>query len=343
MNFRLKIAAWFSLSLFVLLLALGITAHLHLDEELRKDRWDRSHPDYPNWVIHGSYTDEEVGDILRELIQTWMMVGIPLIVASIGIGYFIAVRSVRPIRMINRELAKLSPDHLQRGIPSPEKDKELSELVRQINRLLTRVGDYYEDMAEFSGRIAHELRTPLTLLRMRLEAAAEELPEDFSEDMQEEVRRLSQLVERSLLAVKAERGKLEIVSESVDFTSLLADLQEDYGRLAEERSILMDWRVSAGLVCHTDRDLIRQILHNLLSNAVHHGAEQVRLTARKSRAGNHTILTISNFIPTDQTSTPGTGMGLRLVRSLTTALGTAKFRNRSLHRAYSVWLSVAVR
>ncbi len=338
MNFRLKIAAWFSFSLLVLLLALGTTAHLHLDEELRKDRWDRSHPEFPNWVIHGSYTDEEVGDILRELIQTWLIVGIPLLVASVGIGYFIAARSVRPIRLINRELANLSPDLLHGGISSPEKDKELSELVAQINGLLGRVGDYYQEMAEFSGRVAHELRTPITLLRMRLEESAEELPEDFSEDMQEEVRRLSQLVERSLLAAKAERGKLEIVSESVDLTSLLADLEEDYGLLAEERSIPMDWRVSEGLVCHTDRDLIRQILHNLLGNAVHHGASRVRLTARKSRTGRHLSIVISNFIPTENPATPGTGMGLRLVRNLTIALAPATFRNRNLHGVYSVRL-----
>ncbi len=77
MNFRLKIAAWFSLSLLAFAGVLVSTAHWHLDEELRKDRWDRSHPKFPQWVIHGSYTDEEVRDILGELIQVWLWVGIP--------------------------------------------------------------------------------------------------------------------------------------------------------------------------------------------------------------------------------------------------------------------------
>jgi len=63
---------------------------------------------------------------------------------------------------------------------------------------------------------AHELRTPLTLLRMRIEQSAAEIPPELSEQLQEELSRLSKFVERSLLAARAESGGLEFQRASVE-------------------------------------------------------------------------------------------------------------------------------
>ncbi|MGB7839421.1 MAG: HAMP domain-containing sensor histidine kinase [Terrimicrobiaceae bacterium] len=338
MNFRLRVAAWFAVSVFLLVAVLIFTAHQHLDEELRKDRWDRSHPQFPGWVIHGSYTDEEVHDILSELIHVWLWVGIPLVLASVAVGYFIALRSVRPIRQINRELAALNPSSFASGVHLPERDEELAVLVRHINDLLQRVGRSYNEMAEFSARVAHELRTPLTLLRMRTESAAPELPPDFSEEVQEEIRRLSQLVERSLLAAKAEGGKLDAQTVPVDLAGLLEDLHEGYALLASERSITLDWRTLPGLVVASDTELLRQILHNLIGNAIRHGREKVRVSAMRSRTAGRIVVRIANFIGNGNSGQIGTGMGLRLVRSLANVLGKTQFQIRQTTHVFSVRL-----
>ncbi len=339
MNFRLRIAAWFALSVLVLGGVLIFTAHEHLDEELRRDRWDRSHPKFSEWVIHGSYTDEEVRDILGELIQVWLWVGIPLLLASLIAGYFIASRSVRPIRRINQELAALDSRTLSRGVRLPERDRELEALVLHINELLQRLGQSYNEMAEFSARVAHELRTPLTLLRMRIESAASELPADFSEDVQEEIGRLSQLVERSLLAAKAEGGKLETQIRTVDLSVLLDDWHDGYALLAEQKPLILEWRVNRDLQCLTDPDLIRQILHNLLANALRHGTRMVRVQAGVSRS--RILVRITNFRETPPAATSpfsSPGMGLRLVHSLCSAIGQPTFRTRKLPNVFSVRL-----
>lgn len=334
MNFRLKVASWFALSVLALAGVLLLSAHHHLDEELRKDRWDRSHPKFAEWVIHGSYTDEEVADILGELVQVWLWIGIPLLLVSACIGYLIALQSVRPIRRINRELAALDSQSLGRGLHVPEKDQELARLVQHINDLLGRLGRSYNEMSEFSARVAHELRTPLTLLRMRLESAAPELPVEFSEEMQEQIRRLSQLVERSLLAAKAEGGKLEVQRDRVNVTSLLDDLREGYTLLAAERSIALEWRVQPELACTSDPELLRQILHNLLGNALRHGKGQVRLTARNSLRQDGVVVWLSNRMDGGHAASAGTGIGLRLVRALTRALGATLFCNRQIQRVF---------
>jgi signal transduction histidine kinase len=340
-NFRLKIAAWFSLSLLILAGALVATAHWHLDEELRKDRWDRSHPKFPQWVIHGSYTDEEVRDILGELVQVWLWVGIPLALASLGVGYFIARRSARPIRTLNRELAALETRALGRGVTLPENDPELALLVRHINDLLSRAARSYDEMAEFSAKVAHELRTPLTLLRMRVEAASPELPPEFSEELQEEIRRLSQLVERSLLAAKAEGGKLEPRADVIDLSALLDDLREGYAVLATERAMTWDWQVPAGVACVSDPDLLRQILHNILSNAIRHGSGKACLVTRAARRGR-VLVELANFVDARNSAAAGAGMGLRLVRSLAGALPGTRFHARRAGRLFVARLLLPV-
>ncbi len=187
MNFRLRIAAWFGISLMALIGLMLVTAHWHLDEELREDRWDRTHPKYPNWVIHSSYTDAEVQDILGELMKTWLWVGIPAIVVSLGVGFLLARRSVRPLRQINDQLNKLTTETMRAGIVTPENDAVLADLVTHINSSLDRAGAAYEEMAGFSSRVAHELRTPLTLLRMKVEQSGGGMPGEMQEELQEEL------------------------------------------------------------------------------------------------------------------------------------------------------------
>jgi signal transduction histidine kinase len=340
-SYRLKMAAWYALSMLLLVVGLMASAHHHLDEELRKDRWDRSHPKFAEWVIHGSFTNEEVGDILGELLQVWLWIGVPLVLGSVGIGYFIAVQAGGPIRRLNQQLAALDSKTLARGVDFPGKDRDLALLVAHINELLQRVAHSYNEMAEFSARIAHELRTPLTLLRMRLESAAPDLPAEFSEEMQEEIRRLTQLVERSLLAAKAERGKLEAHSETVDVSGLLEDLREGYELLAAERSIGIEWQSETGLTCHSDPELLRQILHNLVSNALRHGKDKVRLRAWRGRFKPKVVICVTNVSANDSGATAGTGMGLRLVRSLAGILSGTQFRSRQLgKKLFSVRLSL---
>ncbi len=336
MNFRLRVAAWFVLSVIFLAGTLFLSAHYHLDEELRKDRWDRSHPEFPGWIIHGSYTDEEVQDILGELLQVWLWVGIPVVLLSAAVGWFIALRSIRPVRKINRELDALDYRSLQRGVQLPEKDMELSNLVSHINDLLTRVRASYSEMEEFSARVAHELRTPLTILRMKTEAASPRLPEDFSEDFQEEITRLTRLVENLLLTAKAEGGKLELQPESVDVTSLLTDLQEGYELLAAERDLDFEWRVATGLECLSDPAFLSQILHNLLGNAARHGSKHIKVTAL--RHNQRVIIHITNACDPNQPPTTGMSQGLRVVRSLIAAQSGHSLALRKSERFFSVRL-----
>ena len=336
MNYRLRMAAWFGLSLAVLVAILIVTAHHHLDHALHLEKWDRSHPKFPDWSLHGSYTDTEVQGILGELIQVWIWVGLPAMGLALGVGFLLAERSLRPVRRINRALAEKNTSTLKTGIPLPEKDPELSELVAQINALLLRVGNAYDEMSAYSTRVAHELRTPLTLLRMRIERSAEEIPPDLSEELQEELARLSKFVIRSLLAARAEVGRLDARHDPVCLSELLEDLKEPYEILAAQANIALEWNVAPGLQVDSDSDLLRQILHNLLGNACRYGASRMRVRACVS--GTRTVLQLANTYEAQSQATGGLGIGLRLVRALVGGMAGHHFAIRDNGRVFATRL-----
>jgi signal transduction histidine kinase len=336
LSFRIRLAAWFGLALVALILLLLATAHHHLDEELRLEKSDPSHPKYAEWSLHGSYTDEEVEDILGELIGVWIWVGVPALVLALGAGFLLANRSIRPVRLINRALAEKTPATLKSGIPLPEKDRELAELVSQINALMSRVGDAYDEMSAFSMRVAHELRTPLTLLRMRIERSAEDIPPELSEELQDELARLSRFVERSLLAAKAQAGRLDARHASIGLSEALADLRDPYDILAAQAGITIEWDVAPGLRVISDSDLLLQILHNLLGNACRYGATRVRIRARASGAG--TVLVLTNDYRAQSRAVGGLGIGLRLVRALAAGMQGHRFSIRDNGRVFAVRL-----
>lgn len=335
MNFRIRMAAWFGLALVVIVGILIFTAHQHLDHELRLEKWDRSHPKYPDWSLHGSYTDAEVQDILGELIQVWIWVGLPALGLALGAGFLLANRSLRPVMHISRALAEKNPGTLKTGIPLPERDRVLAELVSQINALLLRVGNAYDEMADYSSRVAHELRTPLTLLRMRIEHSAAEMPPELSEQLQEELSRLSTFVERSLLAAKAEAGRLDVRRSSVDLSALLEEFKEPYEILASQAGLDLEWVISPGLRIDTDPDLLRQMLHNLLGNTCRYGASIARL--RVIPSARSAVLSLANDLP-ESRAPGGLGIGLRLVRALANGMTGHHFALRDNGRVFAVRL-----
>lgn len=311
MTYRFRIAAWVVLSCTILIGVLIASAYFQLEEELREGRRDPSHPQTPGWELHNSYAEEEIEEILGEMMRTWALTSIPLIALSLGAGLLLARRSLRPVHEINNRLGEMRADSLHGGISIPEADPIITDLANHLNALLDRAGTAYQEMAEFSARVAHELRTPLMLLRMRVENAPAGTPHLFQEELQDELGRLSRFVERSLLAAKAEQGALKPDASPLFLSDLLHDVADDYQLLAEEQRINMTLRVEKNIQVHGDSDLIRQALHGLLENAVRYGKSEILVHC--SNEDDVPVVSIRNDFDPATMPSSGLGLGLRLV------------------------------
>ena len=276
-SLRWRLTVWFGASLLVVVTGLILAAHWHLDYELRQEKWERTTPAHPDWILHGSYSDKEVQDILGELVQFWILVGVPLVGLALVFAYFIARRSDRPVREVNRQLSRFGPATLAERLQVPDVDPEVGELVRHVNELLTRLEMAFTHLQEYTTQVAHELRTPLQLMRLRIEAEAMGMKPELAEDLQEELARLTNYVETALTIARAEQGHLELAPEPVALKEFLTDMLEPFSRLAAAEGRRLLWSCPADVVVQADRSAFKQILFNLLANALKHGDQDIWL------------------------------------------------------------------
>jgi signal transduction histidine kinase len=314
MSFRFRIAAWVVVSCTLLVGVMVFTAHTELEEELRAGRVDSHHARIPGWTLHNSLSEQEIQDILGELTETWMWTAAVMIALSLGAGLLLARRSLRPVLDINRQLSDMRPDSLHGGITIPEADPAIESLANHLNGLLEKAGTAYQEMAEFSARVAHELRTPLMLLRMRFEHAPPGMPPAFQEDLQDELARLTRFIERSLLSAKAEQGSLQPADVPLCLSDMVRHVTGDYQLLASERALVMDVRITDDIQIHADSDLLLQTLHGLLENAVRYAKSSILVSCRTDHDGP--VLEIRNDRDPATMSTAGLGLGLRLIRGI---------------------------
>lgn len=328
-----RLTVWFAASLLLVVGVLIVSAHWHLDWELKQEKWERTNPAHPDWILHGSFTDTEVHDILGELLDFWLAVGVPLVGAAVFCAYWLARRSTRPVREVNLQLARLGPTTLARRVAAPDADPEIRELVRHFNELLARLETSFTQLQEYTAEVAHELRTPLQLMRLKIESQAASMDPELAEVLQEELARLSKYVETALTIALAEQGRLEIQAETVALRPFLEDVLEPFGRLAESEKRRLLWSCPDGVEVRTDRDALRQILFNLLTNAMKHGTGDILFRVRERP--RFVVLLVGNNASTGMpASSRGLGIGLRLVTALAGQLQNTRVR---FHRGRSFW------
>ncbi len=329
-SLRWRLTLWFGLSLVLVVTVLVVLAHRHLDYELRKEKWERTNPANPDWILHGSFTDKEVHDILGELLQFWTFVGVPLVGLALLAAYFIAKQSTRPVRDINAQLSALGASTLAQRVKAPDADPEIAELVRYLNELLGRLEASFGQLQEYTSQVAHELRTPLQLMRLQIEAGAAKMEPTLAEELQEELARLSDYVETALTIARAEQGRLETRPEPVPLKDFLNDMVEPFCRLAAAERRRLLWSCPATARAWVDRNVLKQILFNLLNNALKHGRGDILFRVRSS--GKTVSFLIGNPIAARAAKHEnGLGIGLRLVRALACQSEGAHltFRNQS--------------
>ncbi len=203
----------------------------------------------------------------------------------------------------------------------------------------------WERQQTFIANASHELRAPLTLLRASAEVAQRYLPPDDTDtrelldDVLYESDHMHRLVEDLLLLSRLDAGKLEVACENILLPPLLADIQRQMGRLADEQGITLT-STPLEVAVLGDPILLRQVLIILLDNALHHTEPtgQVAVVVSQSAqdqwvqiaitdtgcgiAPEHLPHVFERFYRSDSTRTEqrkGAGLGLSIAKALVAA------------------------
>jgi len=216
-----------------------------------------------------------------------------------------------------------------------------------VARAARRADELSAQKTAFVSAVSHELRTPLTTLRMHAELLQEGLVAPGSlatihDDLVRESVRLSRLVENVLAVSQLEEGRRVLDPRPGDLAALIREVALGQSRHIASKGFTVELDLPDELRCRFDAQAIEQIVVNLLDNALKYAAEsddrrlRVALLAQPGRAVLHVQdrgpgipasereRVFQRFVRVQRASTahtPGTGLGLSLVRDLARAHG----------------------
>ncbi|KPQ37219.1 MAG: Signal transduction histidine kinase [Phormidesmis priestleyi Ana] len=245
------------------------------------------------------------------LIRKIFLVSIPSTLLVIAAGaWVLAGSALRPVHKLTNVIKQVTATGLDQQVPTGSADVEFVELIEVFNQMLTRLERSFKQSSRFSGDAAHELKTPLAILRGELELVmhqakpGSELQQSLSRLM-DEVSRLSTIVRKLLLLSLADAGQMSVRQAQVDMAEILAVLIEDIELLDPDLPVTVD--LDKKLLVKGDRDLLTQLLQNLIDNAIKYNLPEGSPHRRLSIVGRRqvssvkiTVVNASRDIPPEE-------------------------------------------
>jgi two-component system OmpR family sensor kinase len=302
--------------------------------------------------------------VLARLVHIELVVGLLVLAAMALAGYLLVRNSLRPLREVESTARAIAAGDLSRRVPAGDERTEVGRLSSALNGMLGRIESSFRAqqaseeqavasearMRRFVADASHELRTPLTSIRGFAELhrqGAVAGPEDTGRIMQRieaEATRMGLLVEDLLQLARLDQQRPLAVGP-VDLAELAGDAVHDARAVQPDRpvSLLLDSSLTDAPVVQGDEARLRQVIGNLVTNALTHTPVEAKVTVRLAEDASDpgvVVLAVSDdgpglapadaervferFYRADSSRTRaagGTGLGLSIVASLVAAHG----------------------
>src|ERR1700759_560027 len=299
----------------------------------------------------------DVQHTVRSLVWLQFGIGVAVLVV-IGIaGYAVVHRSLQPLAEVEQTAAAIAAGQLDRRVPERDPRTEVGRLSLALNGMLTQIQQALassessaekargseERMRRFITDASHELRTPLTTIRGFAELYRQGAARDVSmllSRIESEASRMGLLVDDLLLLARLDVQR-PLEHRHVDLLALASDAVHDARAIDAKRSITMEFFDGPGIPeVLGDEPRIRQVLSNLVANALQHTPATANVTVRVGTDGDDAVIEVADkgpgmsqqdatrvferFYRTDSSrarASGGTGLGLSIVDSLVHAHG----------------------
>jgi len=229
-----------------------------------------------------------VVDITLSTLASVLVLLVLAAMFAAGLGaWLITDQALSPLATVTQMATQITrADDLQRRIPqTASPDDEIGELIQAFNQTLERLEQLFNTQRRFLTDVSHELRTPLTVIKGNIGLLRKlgETDEESLSSIETEVDRLSRLVGDLLLLAQAESGRLPLVMAPVELDTVLLEVFQQMRVLAGDRLQLKIPDIDKVQVTG-DRDRLKQVMLNLVSNAVQYTPKggQVSLALRRS-------------------------------------------------------------
>jgi heavy metal sensor kinase len=235
---------------------------------------------YATAVTHGRERDtllvasslEGVDSAVHSVLVLMLIAGPALLLVIGGGGWWLARKALLPVARLTEQAERIEVDRLDERVPEPPTADEIGRLAATLNRMLDRLERGVEDKRRLVADASHELRTPLAVMRSELDVALEydELQPEAArvlDSMRGEVARMTHTVENLLTLARFDEGRLELLRQPFELRELLDDVAAGLGPIAGDKDVTIAV-AGDGAVLTADRERIRQVVANLVDNAV---------------------------------------------------------------------------
>jgi heavy metal sensor kinase len=307
---------------------------------------------------------KEVQRVVRQLFFILLGSGIVALTVAVFGGRFLVRKALNPVDEITKTAKKIEAENLSQRLDVPPTGDELSRLASTLNEMIDRLDRSFRQVRQFTADASHELRTPLTVMRgqtevaLRKERAAEEYRQVLESNL-EEMEWMSRIVENLLTLSRADSGQIQMEVRPVQLKRLVVEAYEECKALAEEKklSVLLD-KVEEATV-YGDEMWLRQMLLNLVDNAVKYTPEGGKIWLSMEVEGGYVKLAVRDtgigipeedlprifdrFYRVDKVRSRemgGSGLGLSIVQWIVNAYNgrvevTSRLREGS---CFTIWL-----
>jgi signal transduction histidine kinase len=287
MTIRTRLSLWYAAIMFVSLLAMGVLTY----------RQFASEP--PERATPPEQADE---NDFREMLRILLWCGVPAAALALAGGWLLMRRALSPVAALTVAAREINESNLRRQLPRSGNGDELDRLTEVFNAMTARLDGSFQRVREFTLHASHELKTPLTILHGELETELRD--EELSPPQRErlasqldEVQRLSKIVDGLTLLTKADAGQIQLRHEPVRLDELVRDAFADAQILAEPHSLKVELTATDTVTVEGDRHRLRQLLLNLVDNAIKYNVPGGSVKFALRRDGDEAGFTLANTGP----------------------------------------------
>jgi heavy metal sensor kinase len=254
-------------------------------------------------------------------------------------------RALRPVERITHAAEQITQMNLSDRLPVTRSGDELERLSVALNRMIARLDDAFQNSKRFAADASHDLRTPLTILRGELESLVED-PHQNEElrgrlaGLLEEAIHLSKIVEQLFTLTQLDSGQSRSEWKRFDLAELARTTADQMILLAEDKGIALTCAADHPVCVQGDRWRIKQVIVNLLDNAIKYTSAQGQVRVRVDGVNGHAVLEVADsgigippealphvferFYRVDKTRSAeaeSAGLGLSIVKAICVAHG----------------------
>lgn len=243
---------------------------------------------------------EDELESLREIL--YFAAPVVLLMAGFG-GWFLARQGLAPVTAMARSARQIGAGSLDQQLPIVNPRDELGQLATTFNELLARLNAAFEEQRRFMADASHELRNPLSVMStaagvtLKKEHREEEEYREALEMIAEQTRRLSRIVNDMFMLARADSGQYPLRKRPVYLNDLLEEVARAGAVLASDRKASVQLTNLPEAVFHGDEDLLRQMMLNLVDNAVKFSPSDGRVTLSLERREDDYVLSVIDTGP----------------------------------------------